>query len=75
MRADGNVGSRTAYIRRGDPWGEQPYRKLRPRDELLNGEIFYSLHEAPIVVERWRPHYTASGRIFPFYKPLAPEVS
>jgi putative transposase len=27
------------------------------RDELLNGEIFYSLKEAQIVVERWRKHY------------------
>ena len=29
------------------------------RDELLNGEIFYSLKEATILIERWR------------YKPLA----
>jgi putative transposase len=27
------------------------------RDELLNGEIFYSLKEAKIVIERWRKHY------------------
>jgi hypothetical protein len=29
------------------------------RDELLNGEIFYTLREAQIVVESWRSHYTA----------------
>jgi putative transposase len=27
------------------------------RDELLNGEIFYSLKEARIVVQQWRMHY------------------
>jgi hypothetical protein len=29
----------------------------RLRDELLNGEIFYSLQEANIVIESWRRHY------------------
>jgi hypothetical protein len=29
----------------------------RFRDELLNGEIFYSLKEAEIVIEQWRQHY------------------
>jgi len=27
------------------------------RDELLNGEIVYSLREAQIVIEQWRRHY------------------
>ena len=27
------------------------------RDELLNGEIFYSLREAQILIEKWRKHY------------------
>jgi transposase InsO family protein len=30
---------------------------LQLRDELLNGEIFYSLKEAQIVIEQWRRHY------------------
>jgi len=32
---------------------------LTPRwvDELLNGEIFYTLKEARIVIEKWRRHY------------------
>jgi hypothetical protein len=29
------------------------------RDELLNGEIFYTLREAQIVIESWRRHYNA----------------
>ena len=28
-----------------------------PGDELLNGEIFYTLKEATIMIERWRVHY------------------
>ncbi len=31
----------------------------RLRDELLNGEIFYTLKEAQIVIESWRRHYNA----------------
>jgi len=27
------------------------------RDELLNGELFYSLKEAKIIIENWRRHY------------------
>jgi putative transposase len=27
------------------------------RDELFNGEIFYTLAEAQIVIEAWRRHY------------------
>ena len=27
------------------------------RDQLLNGELFYTLKEAQIIIERWRIHY------------------
>jgi hypothetical protein len=40
--------AKTAYIEPGSPW-ENGYIEsfnARPRDELLNGEIFYTLHEA-----------------------------
>jgi Integrase core domain len=47
----------------------------RLRDELLNGESFYTLREAQIVIESWRRHYNT---IRPYaslgYKPPAPEV-
>jgi len=42
------VGAKTAYIERGSPW-ENGYIEsfnARLRDELLNGEIFYTLREA-----------------------------
>ena len=29
----------------------------RLRDELLDGEIFYTLREAEVVIESWRRHY------------------
>ena len=31
----------------------------RLRDELLDGEIFYTLREAKIVIDSWRRHYNA----------------
>jgi putative transposase len=45
------------------------------RDELLNGEVFYSLREAQIIIESWRKHcktkrpHSALG-----YRPPAPEA-
>ena len=49
----------TLYIEPGSLWEngfcESFNGKLR--DECLNGEIFYSLKEAQIVIERWRKEY------------------
>jgi putative transposase len=66
-----------AYIEPGSPW-ENGYCESfnsKLRDELLNGEIFYSLKEARIVIESWRRHY---NEVRPHsslgYKPPAPEV-
>jgi transposase InsO family protein len=72
------VGSRTAFIEPGSPWenGFCESFNARLRDELLNGEIFYSLAEAKAVIETWRRHYNA---IRPHsalgYRPPAPEVA
>jgi putative transposase len=52
------VGAKTAYIEPGSPW-EKGYCESfngKLRDELLNGEIFYTLKEARIVIEAWRHH-------------------
>src|ERR687883_1372387 len=44
-------------------------------DELLDGELFYSLREAQIVIESWRRHYnTARPHASLGYRPPAPEV-
>jgi transposase InsO family protein len=71
------VGARTAYIEPGSPWenGYVESFNARLRDELLNGEIFYSLREAQIVIESWRRHFNA---VRPHqslgYRAPAPEV-
>jgi transposase InsO family protein len=71
------VGARTAYITPGSPWenGFIESFNARLRDELLNGEIFYSLNEARIIIEAWRRHYnTVRPHGSLGYKPPAPEV-
>jgi putative transposase len=71
------VGTKTAYIERGSPWenGFIESFNARLRDELLDGEIFYSLAEARIVIESWRRHYnTVRPHGSLGYKPPAPEV-
>ena len=71
------VGARTAFIEPGSPW-ENGYIEsfnARLRDELLNGEIFYTLKEAQILIESWRRHYNSvrpHGSLG--YRPPAPEV-
>ena len=46
------VEARTAYIEPGSPWENGCCESFngRFRDELLNGEIFYSLKEAQIII-------------------------
>jgi putative transposase len=71
------VGAKTAYITPGSPW-ENGYIEsfnARLRDELLNGEIFYSLREAQIIIESWRRHYNAVRPHASLkYRAPAPEV-
>ena len=71
------VGARTVYIEPGSPWenGYVESFNARLRDELLNGEIFYSLREAQILIESWRRHYnTVRPHASLGYRPPAPEV-
>jgi putative transposase len=71
------VGAKTAYIEPGSPW-ENGYCESfnsKLRDELLKGEIFYTLKEAQIVIENWRRHYnTVRPHSSLGYKPPAPEA-
>ena len=71
------VGAKTAYIEPGSPW-ENGYCESfnsKLRDELLDGEIFYTLEEARVIIENWRRHY---NEVRPHsslgYKPPAPEI-
>ena len=72
-----SVGSKTAYIEPGSPW-ENGYCEsfnARFRDELLNGEIFYSLKEARIIIEQWRRHFnTIRPHSALGWKPPRPEA-
>jgi putative transposase len=69
------VGTKTLYIEPGSPW-ENGYCESfngKLRDELLNGEIFYSLKEAKAVIGQWRSHYnTARPHSSLGYRPPAP---
>ena len=71
------IGVDTLYIEPGSPW-ENGYNESfngKLRDELLDGEIFDTLLEAKILIERWRQEY---NHVRPHsslgYRPPAPEA-
>jgi putative transposase len=73
----GRVGVKTLFIEPGSPW-ENGYVESfngKLRDELLNPEVFDTLLEARVLVERWRRDY---NRVRPHsslgYRPPAPEA-
>jgi transposase InsO family protein len=68
---------KTLYIEPGSPW-ENGYIESfngKLRDELLNRELFDTLLEAKILIERWRKEY---NQVRPHsslgYRPPAPEA-
>ena len=72
-----NVGVKTLYITPGSPW-ENGYNESfngKLRNEMLNGELFHTLWEAQVLIERWRHTY---NRVRPHsalgYRPPAPEA-
>ena len=71
------LGAKTLFIEPGSPW-ENGYIESfngRLRDELLNREIFYTLQEAKIIIERWRKEYnTIRPHSSLNYRPPAPEA-
>ena len=73
----GRIGVKTLFIAPGSPW-ENGYNESfngKLRDELLNMEIFYTLKEAKVLIERWRHHYnTIRPHSSLGYKPPAPET-
>lgn len=73
----GRIGVKTLYIEPGSPW-ENGYNESfnsKLRDELLNMEIFTTLHEAQVLIERWRRHYNAVRPHSSLgYRPPAPET-
>jgi putative transposase len=73
----GRIGVKTLYIEPGSPW-ENGYNEsfnAKLRDELLNLEIFTTLPEAQVLIERWRRHYNGVRPHSSLgYKPPAPEA-
>lgn len=71
------VGTKTAFIEKASPW-ENGYCESfngKLRDELLNGEIFYTLREAQVLIESWRRHYNGVRPHSSLgYRPPAPEA-
>jgi putative transposase len=71
------IGVKTLFIEPGSPW-ENGYIESfngKLRDELLNGEIFYTLKEAQVIIERWRTDYnTHRPHSSLGYLPPAPET-
>lgn len=73
----GRVGVRTLFIEPGSPW-ENGYVESfngKLRDELLEREVFDTLLEAKVLIERWRLEY---NHVRPHsslgYRPPAPEA-
>jgi len=73
----GRIGVKTLYIAPGSPW-ENGYCESfnsKLRDELLAGELFSTLLEAKVLIERWRQHYNAVRPHSSLgYRPPAPET-
>lgn len=73
----GKLDVQPLFIQPGSPW-ENGYVESfngKMRYELLNGEIFFSLLEAKVIIERWRKHYnTQRPHSSLGYRPPAPEV-
>ena len=73
----GQVGVRTLFIAPGSPW-ENGYNESfngKLKDELIQGEIFYSLREVQVLVEQWRREYnTVRPHSSLGYRPPAPQA-
>ncbi len=72
------LGVKTLFIESGSPW-ENGYVESfngKLRDELLNGEVFYTLTEPKVLIEQWRKEY---NQVRPHsslgYQPPAPETT
>lgn len=72
-----NLGTLPAFIEPGSPWENGFIESFngKMRDELLNGEIFDTMAEAKVLIERWRVYYnTIRPHSSLNYMPPAPET-
>ena len=76
------IGSLPSALKRptsslANPWGNGYWQSFNSklRDELLNGETFFSLAEAQVLIEAWRRHFNAVRPHSALeYRPPAPEA-
>ena len=71
------VGVKTLYIEPGSPWENGYVESFNGKlaDELLEREVFDTLYEAKVLIERWRRHYnTQRPHSALGYRPPAPEA-
>ncbi len=68
------VDVETLFIEPGSPWENGTVESFNGkfRDELLNGEIFYTLKEAQVIIERWRREYNTFPPTAPWAIGLRP---
>ena len=72
-----NVGVKTLFIEPVSPWENGFIESFNGkfRDELLNTELFDTLLEARVLIERWRVHYNTVRLPSSLgYRPPAPEA-
>ena len=73
-----DLSVKTLFIHPGSPW-ENGYNESfngKLRDELLNGEIFYTLREAQVLIEMRREDYnTVRPHSSLGYRPPAPRAT
>jgi len=71
------IGVKTLFIEPTSPW-ENGYNESfngKLRDEILHREIFYTLQEVRVIIERWRKEYnTFRPHSSLGYRPPAPEA-
>lgn len=73
----GRLGANTLFIEPGSPWENGCCESVngKPRFELLDTEIFYTLAEAKILIENWRiEHNTNRPHASLGQRPPAPEA-
>jgi len=73
----GRVGVKTLYIEPGSPWENGYIESFNGKlaDELLEREVFDTLYEAKVLIERWRVQYnTVRPHSSLGYRPPAPEA-
>src|SRR5919202_140460 len=73
----GRVGVTTLYIEPGSPWENGYIESFNGKltDQLLDCEVFDTLLEAKVLIERWRVRYnTVRPHSSLGYRPPAPEA-